>query len=87
MCLAVPVKVEELLASGMMRCRVGEGETFVTVSDALLEGPPQIGQYVIVHAGFALRTVETHEAEETLKILREISALSGADEFGLNRTE
>lgn len=87
MCLAVPVKVEELLESGMLRCRVGEGDTFVTASDALLEGPPQIGQYVIIHAGFALRTVETHEAEETLKILRELSVLTGVDELGLSPQE
>lgn len=87
MCLAVPVKVEELLENGMMRCRVGEGETFVTASDALLEGPPELGQYVIIHAGFALRTVETSEAEETLKILREISSLTGVDELGVNQQE
>ena len=87
MCLAVPVKVEELLENGMMRCRVGEGDTFVTASDALLEGPPQIGQYVTIHAGFALRVIETQEAEETLKILREISAMTGVDELGLNQQE
>lgn len=83
MCLAVPVKVEELLENGMMRCRVGEGDTFVTASDALLEGPPEVGQYVIIHAGFALRVVETREAEETLRILREISAMTGPGEGGL----
>lgn len=87
MCLAVPVKVEELLPGGMMRCRVGESETFVTASDALLESPPSIGQYVIIHAGFALRIVETQEAEETLKILRDITALVDAEEQGLKPKE
>ena len=87
MCLAVPVKVEELLDGGMIRCRVGEGDTFVTASDALLEGPPEIGQYVIIHAGFALRTVGTEEAEETLKILRDITALVDAEEQGLKAQE
>ncbi len=81
MCLAVPVKVEELLDAGMVRCRVGESDTFVTASDALLEEAPAIGDYVIVHAGFALRKIEPKEAEETLRLLREMTALvdAGAD--------
>lgn len=87
MCLAVPVKVEELLESGMMRCRVGEGDTFVSASDALLESAPEIGQYVIIHAGFALRVVDTHEAEETLQILRDITALADSGELGLDPEE
>lgn len=87
MCLAVPVKVEELLDGGMMRCRVGESDTFVTASDALLEGPPAIGQYVIIHAGFALRVVDSQEAEESLQILREITALVDAEEQGLKVQE
>lgn len=84
MCLAVPVKVDALLDGGMMRCRVGEGDTFVTASDALLESPPEVGQYVIIHAGFALRTVGTQEAEETLKILRDINSLLEAEGQSLN---
>lgn len=71
----------------MMRCRVGEGDTFVNASDALLESPPQVGQYVTIHAGFALRVIETKEAEETLQILRDISALSGSGELGLELEE
>ena len=33
----------------------------------------RIGDYVIVHTGFALEIVETEEAEETLKIFHEIA--------------
>ncbi|MCL1916233.1 MAG: HypC/HybG/HupF family hydrogenase formation chaperone [Desulfovibrionaceae bacterium] len=74
MCLAVPVKVEEHLEAGMLRCRVGESETFVLASDALLEDRPALGDYVIVHAGFALHRVEPEAAAETLSLLREIAA-------------
>lgn len=87
MCLAVPVKVEEILEAGMMRCRVGESDTFVTASDALLESTPEIGEYVIIHAGFALRVVGAKEAEETLQILRDITALVDAEEQGLKPQE
>lgn len=79
MCLAVPVKVEEQLESGMVRCRVGNSDTFVTASGMLLEETPAVGDYVIVHAGFALRKIEPQEAEETLKLLREMTALVDAE--------
>ncbi|MDR2051756.1 MAG: HypC/HybG/HupF family hydrogenase formation chaperone [Deltaproteobacteria bacterium] len=80
MCVAVPVRVEELLEAGMLRCRAGQSDTFVVVSDALLEEPAQSGDYLIVHAGFALRRLEVEEAEETLRLLRSLA------EFADNRT-
>lgn len=80
MCLAVPMKVEEVSATGMARCRVGEGDTFVTASVALLEEAPAPGDYIIVHAGFALRRLEAADAEETLRILRELLALANAEQ-------
>jgi hydrogenase expression/formation protein HypC len=33
---------------------------------------PKIGDYVIVHAGFAIEKLDTVKAEETLKILEEL---------------
>ena len=33
---------------------------------------PKTGDYVIVHAGFAIETLDTVKAEETLKILEEL---------------
>ncbi|MDR1490500.1 MAG: HypC/HybG/HupF family hydrogenase formation chaperone [Desulfovibrio sp.] len=70
MCLAVPVKVLELSGNGAARCRVGEGDTFVTASLALLEEDPKPGEYLIVHAGFALRKLDPEDAEETIRLLR-----------------
>ena len=74
MCLAVPMKVTEVSEDGMAKCRVGEGDTFVTASVALLSEPPAPGEYVIVHAGFALRKLEPADAEETLRLLRDMIA-------------
>lgn len=78
MCLAVPMKVTEVGEDGMARCRVGEGDTYVSASVALLPEVPQPGDYVIVHAGFALRTLEPEDAEETLRLLREMLAFVDA---------
>ena len=74
MCLAVPMRVTEASADGVARCRIGESESYVTISTALLEEPPAPGDYVIVHAGFALRRLDPADAEETLKLLREMLA-------------
>jgi hydrogenase expression/formation protein HypC len=74
MCLAVPMRITEASADGVARCRIGESESHVTISTALLEEPPAPGDYVIVHAGFALRRLDPADAEETLKLLREMLA-------------
>jgi hydrogenase expression/formation protein HypC len=65
--------VTEVSDGVLARCRVGEGETYITASLLLLAEPPAVGDYVIVHAGFALHTVEPEEAEESLRLLRLIA--------------
>lgn len=82
MCLAVPMKVSEVSQDGIARCQVGEGETYVTASVALLPEPPEPGEYIIVHAGFALRKLEPADAEETLKLLREILEHARPEDWG-----
>ncbi len=81
MCLAVPVRVTEVLEDDMAKVRVGEGETYLTVSTMLLENPPEIGDYMIVHAGFALRVLEEKEAGEALALLKEVAQSGQVVEF------
>ncbi|MBQ9407053.1 MAG: HypC/HybG/HupF family hydrogenase formation chaperone [Desulfovibrio sp.] len=73
MCLAIPARIEELQEADMARVRVGNSNTFLTASVMLLPEPPKVGDYVIVHAGFALHTLPPKEAEESLKALREFA--------------
>lgn len=73
MCLAIPAEIVEINEAGMAKCRVGKSETYLNVSAMLLPQRPAIGEYVIVHAGFALRVLDKAEAEETLRLLREMS--------------
>ncbi|WP_029894876.1 HypC/HybG/HupF family hydrogenase formation chaperone [Desulfohalovibrio reitneri] len=85
MCLAIPAKIESI-ENDVATCRVGEGETRIQVSLMLTESDPQVGDYVIVHAGFALRVLDPEEAEESLRILRDMArAMEGqehlADKF------
>ena len=66
----------------MARVRVGESQTFLNASVMLLPKEPQIGDYVIVHAGFALHTLTPKEAEESLSALRELAqALEDPPQF------
>ena len=73
MCLAIPAQVVELEPSEMIRVRIGESSTFLSASSMLLAEPPVVGDYVIVHAGFALHKLSEEEAKESLEALREIA--------------
>lgn len=77
MCHAIPVKVIEILDNDIIHVTVGEGSTILTVSSMLLPEPVNIGDYVIVHAGFAMHKLETTEAEESLRLFRELSEAIG----------
>lgn len=71
MCLAIPAQVIELLADDMARVSL-DGVTKV-VSVALVEGV-QAGDYVVLHVGYALATIDEAEALRTLSLLREAAA-------------
>ena len=75
MCIAIPAQIVELRDDGMARARVGESQTFLNASVMLLPEPAQVGDYVIVHAGFALRKLEPEDAQESLRLLREMAQL------------
>lgn len=68
MCLAIPGKVVEI-TDGV--ARVDVGGTKKEASLMLLEGA-SVGDYVIVHAGFAIEKVDEEEAAKTLKIVDEL---------------
>jgi len=77
MCLAIPGKVVSIEYSNGMR--VGRVEFGGIVRQASLDFVPeaQIGDYVMVHVGFAISLVDAEEAERTYQLLEEIGALEG----------
>ena len=77
MCLAVPVKVTKLLEGNMAKVQVGNSETYMEVSTLLLPQYASPGDYLIVHAGFAMRILDPTEAEESLALYRQIAAQEG----------
>ena len=73
MCLAIPgeiIRIEDEVAT------VRIGEALRKASLLLLPDQPKIGDYVIVHAGFALHVVDPEEAQESLRLLRELASMA-----------
>lgn len=66
MCLAVPAQIVELLSDGVARCDLNGVQKEVNVS---LIAEPHVGDWVIVHVGFALNRIDEAQAQETLKML------------------
>ena len=69
MCLAIPVCVEQLIAGGS--AIVNLGGVRKEISLALVEDIA-VGDYVIVHVGFALQKLDPEEAAQTLALFAEI---------------
>ena len=78
MCLAIPGRVVEMVdeAGGIAKVEVGGVRRNVNV--ALLDDV-RVGDYVLIHVGFALSKVDEHEATKTLRLLEELGAYQ--DEF------
>ncbi len=68
MCLAIPGKIVEISGSA---ARV-DIEGVVREANISLLPDAKVGDYVIVHAGFAIEKYDEEDAKETLKLLREI---------------
>ncbi len=79
MCLAIPAKIIEI--DNEMGVVDMEG-TRKTVS-LLLQEDAKVGDYVIVHAGFAIHKIDEQVARESLSILREtVDTLYREDDEG-----
>jgi hydrogenase expression/formation protein HypC len=69
MCLAVPARITGI--DGVMADAELAGNT--TSVNILFTPEAKVGDYVIVHAGYALNVMDKAEAEETLDLLRKLT--------------
>jgi hydrogenase expression/formation protein HypC len=76
MCLAIPGKVVETFDKNGMR--MGRVQFGGIVREACLEYVPetQVGEYVLVHVGFAISRIDETEAERTYQALRDLDQLT-----------
>ncbi|MCK5024862.1 MAG: HypC/HybG/HupF family hydrogenase formation chaperone [Thermoplasmata archaeon] len=74
MCLAVPGKIIEIEGD---KATVEYGEGVTNRANISLVNV-EIGSYVLVHAGFAIKTLEEKDALETIEIWKQVLAAGGA---------
>jgi hydrogenase expression/formation protein HypC len=74
MCLSVPAEVLEIHGQ---RAKVSVGGATYTAGLHLVENV-QIGDYILLHSGYAIQKIDAREAEETLALLKEAAEKSAA---------
>jgi hydrogenase expression/formation protein HypC len=72
MCLSVPAKVMSIAGEN---AEVSVGGTIVHANLSLVDGI-NIGDYILLHTGFALQKIDAGEAEETLNIFKAFGELN-----------
>jgi hydrogenase expression/formation protein HypC len=73
MCLAIPGKIVEMVDEENRIAKVEIGGVRRGVNVGMLDDI-KIGDYVLVHVGFAMSKVDEQQAEETLRLLQELGS-------------
>lgn len=83
MCLAIPGKIESISGPDSL-LRMGKINFGGIIKEASLAYVPEavIGDYVIVHVGFALSRVDEDEAQKVFDYLKQMEDLSELEEAG-----
>jgi hydrogenase expression/formation protein HypC len=73
-CLAVPLRIEAIEGE-MAQVDLGGVRRQVSL---VLTPEARVGEYVVVHTGFALSVLDEDEAQETLELFRSMEEMSGS---------
>jgi hydrogenase expression/formation protein HypC len=69
MCLSVPAKIIEIIGD---MARVSVGGTIFNIGLQLIENV-EVGDYILLHTGFAIQKISEKEALETIRLVQEIT--------------
>ena len=69
MCLAIPALIVEKSGTD---AKADVGGVIREISLEIIDRPVEVGDYVLLHAGFAIHRLEKDDAEETLRLMREV---------------
>ena len=73
MCLAIPGRIVEIVDHENRIAKVEVGGVKRNVNIGMLsEEDTNVGDYVLIHVGFAMSKVDEYEAQETLRLLKEL---------------
>lgn len=70
MCLAIPVQIKEIVDENTAVAEISGLKK--TISTALLDDV-QVGDYVILHVGYALQKIDPEEARKTIELFASAS--------------
>ncbi len=80
MCLAVPGKIVEILGDDpLLRAAKVSFAGVVKVVSLTCTPEARLGDFVLVHVGVAISTIDPQEAEETFRYLKAMGELDGLD--------
>jgi hydrogenase expression/formation protein HypC len=79
MCLALPARIEEIHDGGA-NATVALGNVKKRISLALIEDAA-VGEYVLIHVGYALHKISEEEAARTLELMSEAEIALAAQEL------
>lgn len=71
MCLAIPGKIIEIVDAENQIAKVDVGGVRRNINIGMIDDT-QVGDYVLIHVGFAMTKIDEQQAEETLRVLKEI---------------
>lgn len=73
MCLAIPGKIVEIVDIENQIAKVEVGGVRRNINTGMLDNV-EVGEYVLIHVGFAMSRIDEKEAQETLKLLEELGS-------------
>ena len=73
MCVAIPVEIISIQGD-LAEVNIGGARRKASVT---LTPEAKVGDYVLLHAGFAIRIMDVAEAQSTIDLLKDISAING----------
>ena len=79
MCLAIPAKVAALEEGNLATVDILGVTREISVD---LTPQAQVGDYVLVHAGFAIEVIDAERARETIEVLRDLEELEAEELAG-----
>ena len=74
MCLSIPARVDKI-NNDMATCTIGKS-SYEASLDLIKDENIQIGDYVLIHTGFAIQKIDTEEANNILRTFEEFKELN-----------
>jgi hydrogenase expression/formation protein HypC len=90
MCLGIPGQIIEIIDADRMIAKAEVSGVRRNVSIQLLEdqsSPVRVGDWVLIHVGFALCKIDEQEAEATLKLLNGMDSVYADELRALDKSE